>query len=311
MAGSAGESALTTRADSMRAAFERYGVTAIDSNAMLPLGAQTPLNATDLALMVGAGFVNGGGFGAKPMTRTAFQQIGDVDLMARIRVYDRLADTTAALAVLQTVGLMYRFGAGYPDAPDNFIDLGTGTGANGIAIRSFTDVRLRERLYATVTLGYLRLDPYRRTLRVPFTSEQAWIEEGLTYTVRIDPGATVEIGIAPRWQVTDHFLVSAEWRRRDKAADVVPGSGHSPLLSYGELFAPQPAGIAGTRAWDENRFGWSVSYSTLADVEAGRSRLPIEVGYVHEQTVSNSAGIVPQRFTDRIQIRYYTRFLGR
>lgn len=310
MVGSTAESALATRADSMRAAFERYGVTAIDSAAMIPLGAQAPLDAGDLALLVGAGFVNGGGFGAKPMTRTAFQQIGDVDLMARIRVYDRLEDTTAALGVRQTVGVMYRFGAGHPDAADNFIDVGTGTGANGIAVRSFTDVRVRDRIYATLTLGYLRPEAHHRELRVPFAADQSWIEAGLTRVVRIEPGSTFEIGIAPRWQITDHFLVSAEWRRRDKAADVVP-SGGGTLTSYGEVFTPQPAGIEGTRAWDETRLGWSVSYSTLADVAAGRGRLPIEIGYTHEQTVSNSTGVVPQRFTDRVQIRYYTRLFGR
>jgi hypothetical protein len=310
MAGSAGELALVTRADSMRLAFERYGVTSIDSASMIPLGAQAPLNAADLALMVGDGFVNGGGFGARPMTRTAFQQIGDVDLMARIRVYDRLEDTTAAFAVRQTIGLMYRFGTGYPDAADNFIDVGTGTGANGIAVRSFTDVRLRNRVYATLTLGYLRLDSYHREMRVPFAAEQAWIEEGLTSIVNVQPGSTFEIGIAPRWQVSDHFLLSAEWRRREKAADVVPNN-FATLTSYGEVFTPQPAGIEGTHAWDENRFAWSVSYSTLADVANGRSRVPIEIGYTHEQTVSNSTGIVPQRFTDRVQIRYYTRLFGR
>jgi hypothetical protein len=310
MTGSTGETALSTRADSMRLAFERYGVTAIDSAALLPLGAQTPLNATDLALMVGTGFANGGGFGARPMTRTAFQEIGDVDLMARISLYDRLTDTTVRVGIRQTVGVTYRFGAGHPDAPDNFIDLGTGTGANGIALRSFTDVRVRDRIFATLTLGYLRLDGYEREMRVPFTAEASWLEEGLTRVVSVEPGSTFEIGISPRWQATDHFVVSAEWRRRDKAADGISGTFGS-LTTYGEVFTPQPAGIEGARAWDETRLAWSVSYSTLTDVAAGRTRLPIEIGYTHEQTAGNSTGIVPQRFTDRIQIRFYTRLFGR
>jgi len=311
MAGSSGESSLTTRADSLRGAFERYGVTSIDSTALIPLGAQTPLTATDLASMVDTGYVNGGGYGARPMTRTAFQQIGDVDVGARIRVYDALDDTTATLAVRQTFGVTYRVGSGHPDRADNFIDVGSGSGASGFGVRSFTDVRVRDRLFATVLLGWSTAQSYDREVRLPRGTETAWLEAFLTDVVTVDPGSLLEIGLAPRWQLSEHFLLGAEWRWRNKSADAISPQGGPLAPSYGETFVALPGAFAGADAWNETRLSWSVSYSTLAGVAAGRTRLPIEVGYTHEQTVSNSQGIVPQRFTDRIQLRYYARFFGR
>jgi hypothetical protein len=311
MAGSAGEGALTTRADSMRNAFERYGVTTIDSTTMLPLGAQAPLTAGDLALMVGAGFANGGGYGARPMTRTAFQQIGDVDVTARIRLFDGLADTTTTVAFRQTVGVVYRIGSGHHDQYDNFIDVGTGTGADGIGIRSFTDVRLRERVFATLTIGWLGSSAHTRALRVPWSTESAWLEDFTSLEVEVTPGSTIELGVAPRWQLSEHFLVGGEWRLRKKAADALSWGGMLDVSPFGIPHVPQPEALEAHSAWDETRLAWSISYSTLADVAAGRGRLPMEIGYTHEQTVSNSLGVVPQRFTDRIQLRVYTRLFGR
>jgi hypothetical protein len=39
--------------------------------------------------------------------------------------------------------------------------------------------------------------------------------------------------------------------------------------------------------------------------------VPLEIGYSHEQSIASSVGTFPRRWEDRVQIRYYTRFLGR
>jgi hypothetical protein len=246
------------------------------------------------------------------MSRTAFQQIGDVDVGARVRVFDRLDDTTTALAIRQTFGVTYRIGSGHHDQPDNFIDVGTGSGADAVGLRSFTDLRLRDRIWTTLTVGVIAAQPYEREMRVPTSnSTSGWLEAITADRVQIDPGAMFEIGIAPRWQLSDHFLLGAEWRWRDKAADRHTLTGAATRPSYGETLTLQPGVLDAQSAWDETRLAWSVSYSTLSSAEGDRGRLPIEIGYTHEQTVSNANGIVPQRFTDRIQIRYYARFFGR
>jgi hypothetical protein len=317
MAGSPGETALLGRVDSLRTAFTRYGVTEITPTTGLPLGAQTPLTAAQLAAMVGTGFAGAGGYGARPMTRTARQQIGDVDLTLRARLFDSFARIPAEgpvpsrFGVRQTVGVTFRLGTGFPDVPDNLIDLGTGSGVNAVALRSFTDIAFNDRLWATVTVGVARAGPHSRRLRVPSQPGIEWLEEWRTRNVNITPASVLEVGVAPRWHLSDYLTVGGEWRWRAKGEDAHEVVGVVAPLAFTYPFLLNAAALDADSDWDEQRLAWTVSYSTLAAFSRGRIGLPFEVGFTHEQSVASGAGIIPRRWTDRLQVRYYARFRGR
>lgn len=312
LAGSAPEQTLLARVDSLRTAFTRYGVGNLATTG-LPLGAQTSLTAEQLAALV-ADPVNG--YGARSTARTARQDLGDVDIGVRFKLFDSFSTESARLTasrfgIRQTIALTYRLGGGAFDLPDNFIDLGTGSGHDAIGLRSFTDVVVNERFWTTVSLGWAKGAEHSRVLRVPSVAGSEWIEPWRTSSVTITPGNVVDLRIAPRWQLSDYYSFGAEWRFRSKSEDahtLATTSGVDPL----GVLQPLDAGVLDAQSeWNEQRFALTVSYSTLGAVSRGKARLPIEIAYAHEQSIASSAGIVPRRWEDRLQLRYYTRFFGR
>lgn len=311
LAGSVGEQALLGRVDSMRTAYTRYGVTNISPTTGLPTGAQFPLNSAQLAAMVDTGFGGLGGYGARPMTRTARQSIGDVDLTMRVRLHDGLALQYGApsrdegFSWRQTVALGIRFGTGSPDVPENFIDLGTGSGVNAVSVRSFTDLAFNRRLWATVTLGFARGMPHTRSLRVPGQAGIEWLESWRTTDVEITPSSVIEFGVAPRWHLSDYFAVGGEWRYRSKGKDEHAIVGPITVAQLATSFLLNAAALDERSDWNEHRVAWTVSYSTLTAFSRGKIGVPFEVGYTHEQSVASERGVLPRRWTDRLQFRYY------
>ena len=312
LAGSMAEQLLRGRVDSMRTAFTRYGVTDISPTTGLPLGAQFPLTSAQLAALVDTGFGGLGGYGARPLTRTARQTVGDVDLTMRVRLRDGLTSparggrVAAPFSWRQTLAMTVRLGTGSPDLPDNFIDLGTGSGVNALALRSFTDVAFKERLSATITVGWARGLSHTRTLRVPSQAGIEWLESWRETNVDITPASVIELGVAPRWHLSDYFAVGGEWRYRSKGEDehvIAPGMAFPSHLSNSFLLST--AALDAQSGWNEHRLAWTLNYSTLTAVERGKLSLPIEIGYTHEQSVASARGVLPRRWTDRIQIRYY------
>lgn len=312
LAGSAAEQTLQARVDSMRTAFTRYGVADLATTG-LPLGAQTSLTAAQLAAIV-ADPVNG--YGARSTTRTARQDLGDVDIGLRFKVFDSFSGEAARLTasrfgIRQTLALTYRLGGGAFDLPDNFIDLGTGSGHDAIGLRSFTDVVVNERFWTTVSFGWAKGAEHSRVVRVPVVAGSDWIEPWRTSAVTITPGNVIDVRIAPRWQLSDYYSFGAEWRYRSKSEDAHALATTGALDPLG-VFRTLDADVLDAQSdWNEHRFAWTVSYSTLGAVTRGKARLPIEIAYAHEQSISSSAGIVPRRWEDRLQLRYYTRFFGR
>ena len=312
-AGSEAEQLLLQRVDAFRTGFTRYGVTDITPMTGLPVGAQTPLTATQLAALVTDPNV---GFGAQPMTRTSRQDLGDIDIGVRFNVLDKFAGDSARLAansrgIRQTVGVIFRVGGGNFDLPDNFIDLGTGSGHSAISVRSYTDLVLNDRFWTTVTVGWARGFAHDRDLRIPSFAGVEWLEAWRTSSVRVEPGSVLEMRVAPRWVISDYFSIGSEWRWRSKGEDrhiIATDIMADPPQNAVALL---PNVLNSQSDWNEHRWGWHVSYSTLAAEARGRSRVPLEIGYTHEQSIASSVGIIPRRWEDRIQIRYYTRFLGR
>ena len=110
--------------------------------------------------------------------------------------------------------------------------------------------------------------------------------------------------------MNDYIALGALWQWRGKSADrhdidstaTTPFGATVPLLG---------AILDDASKASEQRFGWTATYSTLASRARGRPGMAFEISYAHTQSYSSGTGVVPKQWEDRLQVRYYTRFLGR
>ena len=306
LAGSAVESLLIARADSLRTAFARYGVAGIPTSGALPAGAEIGLTGEELDRIVRD---TTDGFGARPLNAGALTAIGDVHVSAKMLLIDRVPQRfeRGARGVRQSVLLDYRIGTGTVDDPEALFDIGTGTGTSALTVRSLTDVVLGDRFWTTIAFGATTGGAaVARSLRVPAPGGADLIEAGRTLPVQVTPGRLLDATIAPRWQLGDYLMVGAlwQWSRADGDAHSVPEIG----LPGGV----DPAQLDAWSARESQRVGLSLTYSTLA----ARRRLTIggtawELSYTHLQSIASRHGLVPKAFEDRVLLRAYPRFRAR
>ncbi len=313
LAGSAAEDALLARVDSMRVAFERYGVTSMPSGSGLPLGAQAPLSAEDLAHLVRDPV---GGFGAKAIDQAGLIALGDVQFAATLRVHDGLrcrgdsGCVSPARGVRQSLRVGYSLSTGARRRADRFLDQGTGEGFDAISFTSLTDVALTSWLSASATIGLTTFVGADVRLRVPSTAAPVFLESWREAIVPVSPGMRIELGISPRVRINESFVAGLDWQWRQQASSrhgisttVTDPRGATVPLEGGALDAMS--------AWSEQRAGLSATYSLLPAVARGLRRLPIDIAFTHAQTLFGHSGIVVKRWEDRLLVRYYARFLGR
>ena len=312
-AGSAADSTLRARADSLRLAFVRYGITNITTTTGLPLGAQLPVSGEDIDRLF-ADSVEG--YGARRVSDGSIIELGDVHLSAKLRLFDSFGAAASTRfapglrGIRQSVLVDVRLGTGKRERPDAFLDLGTGTGTGALTVRSLTDIVVNDRFWTTLSVGYSRAAAQDLTLRVPSDTGPGWLESWRETTVPVTPGGQIDVSIAPRWHLSDYVALGALWQWRGKSADrhdidsaaTTPFGATVPLL--GSI-------LDDASAASEQRFGWTATYSTLASRARGRPGRSFEISYAHQQSYSSGTGIVPKQWEDRLQLRYYTRFLGR
>lgn len=318
MQGSSLEGLLGGIADGLRGDFARWGAPIGVTGSGLPLGAQAPIGADALN---GIYFTNPAlapiGFGAEPLRRSTRQDLGDVDLGVTVKLFDDFPTDSARLAadrfgLRHSVALTYRLGGGNFDLPDNLIDLGTGSGHDAVALHAITDVIVNQRFWTTLTVGWARGFEHERSMRLPVRRGDDLIDPFRLTRVSITPTDMWELRVAPRWQFNDYLGVGGEWRFRARGEDAVRALDPSAMmvipgvpLNYGDGAMQTPSDA------NEHRWAWTFAYSTVGSNARGVARLPLELFYTHEQSVGSSRGIVPRRWEDRIQLRFYTRLFGR
>ena len=312
-AGSPAEAALQARADSIRTALERYGVTSVTSTTGLPLGAQVPLAAADLDRLVRD---STDGFGARALNDASLTQIGDVHLGALIRVHDTfLARGASRFAPgvrgwRQAIAVEARIGTSYRERPESFLDQGTGSGTSAVSVRSITDLVPHDRLWATVAVGYTKAFAKDFRMRVPSSTDNEWLEWQREMVVPVTPGGQLDVELSPRWQLNDYIALGGQWRWRHKAAD--RHDVRVPTIAiFGTDVLADGAALDARSEAEEQRVGLSATYSTLAARARGIAGMHFEITYLHQQSVASGAGVVPKLWEDRLMIRYYTRFRAR
>jgi hypothetical protein len=308
MQGSAAEQLLLTRVDSLRDAFTRYGVGDIAPGTGLPLGAQAPLTADDLARLLAD---STSGYGARPLANAGRIDIGDVDVGLKVRLFDTFGGSAAQrlaasrFGMRQSFGLTYRIGSGIPAPADDFLDLGTGNGEDAIGVRSYTDVVFGARFWTTIVVGWARAEGGDVRVRLPSYDGQQLLESWRETDVQVTRGAVLQAEVAPRFHLNDFLAVGGYWGWRQHAEDEYTGIPATAPVPF------SPALMAPSAERDEHRAGFSVTFSSLAAHADGRVRRPFEISWAHHQSVASGTGVVPKRWEDRLQFRYYARLFGR
>jgi hypothetical protein len=319
LAGSPTENALLERVSTMRDAFTRYGVTDITPATSLPLGAQVPLTIGDLRALVRDSTA---GWGARPLSSSSRINIGDVDVGVKVKLLDSFGGKSSGatgerlradrFGIRQSLGLTYRIGSGIPGAPGDFLDLGTGTGEDAWGVRSYTDLVVNDRFWSTIMLGFAQATGEPAVIRVPTVTGDQLLESWREVFAPVKRGSVMQVEVAPRYHLSDYVAFGGYWGWRKRHADrytvpsvavaAPPAAGVVPLDSIGmsEAFAS-----------DEQRAGFSLTFSTLAARAAGRAKGQLEITFSHRQSITSGSGIVPKRWEDRVELRYYTRLFGR
>jgi len=310
--------AITRRFHSLSAAFAHFdsltggtGVTSLGPVGAPPMGlgdAQTLLTTSAL------------GLGFDSLQSVDYVSIGDIELGATVLILDSFHGSDSAR--LHPSGFnyrlsasgFYRLGTGQVLSPDALVGAATGTGANAVEIHAASDLLFGHHFWASVLVKGTMPMADHISARIPLGLDASYTPDFADQYVGRTLGRTIAIEIDPRYTFNDYFGVSTQYQFIQHSADQYSGivKLDSAVTGFGPVTLNANTLGAGT-ATTEQRWGFGVTFSTVAGSARHPSRIPFDMTYFHYQTLTGSAGIggfLPKLATDMIQIRLYTRFLG-
>jgi hypothetical protein len=311
--GTAADSAIRNRVSAFRTQFQGFGITALTASTAGPATATTAVtrDAVQGALADSATRVF-----AEPINTITRQGIGDVEVALKLKLFDSFgtrSDTSRFLPrgvnLRQSVAGVYRFGTSTIDSPDNLLDVGTGQGQADIEVRSFTDLVIGRRFFASVVARYTVQLADQQPLRITDQPEQVFPQAFRKQLVDRDLGDQLEIELTPRVILNDYFSFGAQYLFRNKAEDLFTGSFSVPTSETG---LPAPLTLDASRlsqetAATEQRVGFGITFSSLAAHARGKASLPVEVQYFNSRTITGSGGAVAKVSIHQVQVRWYPR----
>lgn len=291
--GSAAGVAIQDTVTSFRNALTSLGVGGFTANPVLAAGALTQADVDNLLTLPG-GPVQG-----FPLNEAALNLLGDVEggvsyLLADDWYRDGPGGFRAALT--GTV----RFPTGTQDRPDNFLDIGTGTGHLAARMAGTVDVG-RGRVGSRVTASYEYSFAATLERRVAGPSQPVPFAGSLT-NVRRKPGGVIDLSVAPFFRLGSTLAVTSGVRYRRRSPDQVS------FASAGDSLPGVNASmLAEETDWSVTSFLAGVTYMSPAAVDLARPGFPVEASWTVEGPLAGSGGIVAKERIMRIQFRMYLR----
>ncbi|HEY6089968.1 MAG TPA: hypothetical protein VD771_09270 [Gemmatimonadaceae bacterium] len=257
------------------------------------------------------------GIQADPLTTTGHSHVGDIDVGAKLLVYDSFDASTEArmspkgLNFRTSVGGMFRIPTGQIESPNNFVDIGTGRGAKAIEGRWFGDILIGSHLWQSFVVRYNKPFADDQEMRIIDLPNQELAPAYRRQMVHRELGSTFEFETTPRIVLNDFFAISGQYVYRHKNQDHYTGTFTIPVAITGFADLNLDASTLNLETETrEHRLGGGISFSNLYSFEQGKAKVPFEVTYLHWQTVKGSGGNQPKFFTDQIQLRLYARIFG-
>lgn len=225
--------------------------------------------------------------------------MGDVDLEARVLLFDRWRANQAArltsgqsgVRVLASAG--WRFGTASSAQANEPFALATGEGVNALLLRATADAVWGKRAWVSVTARSTMPRPDQAVVRLPGAGMTDFFFSSRPQAATRSLGQRFDLEVAPRVNLGEKLGLSAMWARRSMGGDTY-------VTADGEEFRT-PSGSA--------QFGAiGITYSTLAPFVRGNSRRAVEVMFSHEVALNASGVIVPSLVRDRLELRIYRGF---
>ena len=306
MTNSTFQGAIVSRVTALNAAFKTYIATVGKWDDPVP--AQAPISAVQATTYLKDSLQ------IAPLGLVERSHLGDIELGAKLLLYDTFGSSARARAHKQgfgarfAVGALARLGTAQIERPDDIFDIGTGDAQPDLEGNGALDLVFGRRFWGSVVGRYGVQLVDQRPYRIPDFARNPFVMAYRQQIVSRDLGDYIELEASPRWVYNDYLSLSANWFFRRKGEDKYTGTFTT------EDPTGQPitldAAILGTGTEQhEQRVGGGANFSTLRAYDRGRSRIPIEVQFSHWQSISGK-GYAPKQFTSQLQIRYYTRAFG-
>ena len=232
--------------------------------------------------------------------------IGDVAVGVRYLLFDRFVHGSAPLPRLQSrmlIGAAVRFATSQADSARDLVDIAPGEGA-GVELHSALDL-ISGRLGGTIAARYAKA--LSRTVTAPlFGNPEAFYPIPVFGTRKRTAGDVIGLDVTPRYFFSDWLSVDAHYGfERVGATTYDAGPAGTPCANCLSI-DPQAVVTTVGAATTAQRLGLGFRLSTVNAYGRGRARYPIEVSFVHLETVTGDAGL-PKASRDQIQLRIYYR----
>ncbi|MFL5581817.1 MAG: hypothetical protein ACJ8AO_15725 [Gemmatimonadaceae bacterium] len=254
-----------------------------------------------------------------PLDATRRSHFGDIEVGAKLLLLDsfggsaarRIAPRPGSLNYRLAVGALVRLGTGQADDPNDPTDVPTGGGQTDVGVRAIADVLVGSRAWASVVARYERQLPDEPTVRVAAQELFVFAPLYSRQLVSRDLGDVFALEVTPRLVATQNLALAAHYEYTEKASDVYTGTFTVDSATTGFGALELDAAVLGENTAERvQRWGLGATYSTLADYYRGRTRLPLEVSYLHRRTAAATRGWVPRTATDELTVRLYFRLFG-
>ncbi|HVE80406.1 MAG TPA: hypothetical protein VNA89_16185 [Gemmatimonadaceae bacterium] len=312
VAGSAPHTAVVSRLDSVSTAFAAYlgGAPPVAARPQAAFGQLTLPEARDILEDEYFSFVRSGSLER--------QGLGDVEAGVKLLLLDSFRGAgksrfdPSGVNLRLAVGGAFRAATRLGDVRPGLFDLLTSDGQNDVEARVWADVLFGRRAWATIAGRYTWQLPDEESVRIRDAPDLVFPAAYRERVVDRDLGDYYEVEVTPRFALGRALTLAGHYQFRRKAADshrgqfVVPASetdeGADVVLDASTLDAETEVTL--------QRVGLGFSYSNAANYTRRRARFPVEVSYLHLETIAGEGGNVPRARSDRIQLRFYTRLFG-
>ena len=277
-----------------------------------PAGSLGAATAADLRALTRSGTL---GLGPDSLARVSKIGIGDVEVGARLLLWDTRAPRTVAdtvdaargARVRILLGALARLGTGMPASDDELFVPGSGDGQTDAEGSIAADVEGIGRFGATLLARYTAQLGTVAATRLP-EEDGRLAPFGARGIGTRTLGSIVTVEVSPRYRLGNSLYLAGHYAFRSRGDDryEFPVAGVVDPLPF---LVPRPGlpATATVEGHTEQRAGIGLSYSTYAEWERGAVRIPIEVSYTHLETFSGSNAMVPRAGRDQVQVRLYYR----
>jgi hypothetical protein len=218
--------------------------------------------------------------------------IGDISVGAVLQLINTYGDSTKAQRLRLSVNGTFRIPTGQVNRRNAFYDMGTGYGQPGVQGGVAADIAFAPHWSATLLgsythqMGTVTVDRAANPLDTPFPLVDA-------NTAEYSAGDVFWATAIPRLRLARYFSLNARYSLVRVGAD-----------QFSSVTVPI-AGVPGPTSSTQQRIGFGFQYSTITEPDRAPGRLPIEVGYFHEETLAGTGGPVAKTFRDQIELRMY------